>query len=105
VTAAPAIKGLENVRHLQAVNAHTAILNGDPDFLAAALFGIVDESVDTDPAAFPTVLHGIYDQVLQALRERGQNHPLRGQPGFDAPLNYKAYFPAPIPQYCPARHR
>src|SRR2546429_9656372 len=37
----PAIKWLENVRHLQAVNAHTAILNGDPDFLAASLFGIV----------------------------------------------------------------
>jgi len=61
MTAAAAIKGLENVRHFRAVDADTVILNRDLNFPAGPVFRIGEEAADTDPATLTTILHGIYD--------------------------------------------
>jgi len=67
-------------------------LNGDPDFLASSLFGIVDERWIPIQRLSPLYLRHFMIRFLQALRERGQITHYAGT-GFDAAAqSHKALF-------------
>ena len=88
-----AVKRLEHASQLRFCNTNAAILHGDLDLSAAAQLGVSQESSHTNPAAFPAVLHGIDNHVLQAAGQARSIPPDRRKGWFNFKLDLETGCP------------
>ena len=75
------------------IDTHAPVSNADANFLMAAVGRARKRGINADPATLATILYGIHQQVLQALRERDGIDQDRRQSPFDMLRNLKTGCP------------
>lgn len=75
------VERLENMWQLGRLNPQSLVLDADSDLLAAIALAQAD--ANADPAMRAAILHGVGDQVLQALRKGREVANNFGELGLD----------------------